>query len=168
MKRRALQRDGNANTRAGFTLLEVLMALVIFALAAVVLGAAYINVLNAYDVAARGMVVNEDAAHARQLLLAEPDRKKVEEGGDFETPDGRRVTWTAEITSTGTADLFNVAFTCELPEPGRTEPLRSTENFLVLRPTWSIDPGERGKLKEDAKTRILELQGKLPGGNRQP
>jgi hypothetical protein len=32
----------------------------------------------------------------------------------------------------------------------------------VVRPTWSIDAAERGKLKEEIKTRILELQGKKP------
>lgn len=135
------------------------MALVIFALAAVVLGSAYVNVLNGYEVAARGMVRNEDFAHARQQVLAEPDRLKVEEGGDFETVDGRQAQWRAEITSTNTADLFHVAFTCEISAPGQTEPLQVVENFVLLRPTWSIDPGERDKLKEDAKTRILELQG---------
>jgi hypothetical protein len=31
---------------------------------------------------------------------------------------------------------------------------------MLLRPTWSIDAGERSKLRENAKTRILELQAK--------
>ncbi|MDO8540831.1 MAG: prepilin-type N-terminal cleavage/methylation domain-containing protein [Opitutaceae bacterium] len=144
----------------GFTLLEVLMALVIFALAAVMLGSAYVNVLNGYEVAARGLGRDEDVAFARQQVLAEPDRQKVEDGGEFDTADGRRAKWSVEITSTNIADLFNVAFTCEIPNPGRAEPLRVVQNFVVLRPTWSIDAGERGKLKEESKTRILELQGK--------
>jgi hypothetical protein len=132
-------------------------------MAAVVLGSAYINVLNGYEVAARGLVVNEDIAHARHLVLAESDRLKVEDGGEFDTTDGRRVRWSAEITSTNIADLFNVAFTCEIPDPNRPEAMRVVENFVLLRPTWSIDPGERGKLKEQSKTRILELQGRQPG-----
>jgi len=31
---------------------------------------------------------------------------------------------------------------------------------MLLRPTWSIDPSERSKLREQAKTRIAEMQGK--------
>lgn len=144
----------------GFTLLEVLMALVIFALAAVMLGSAYVNVLNSYEVAARGTLVNEDFAFARQLVLSEPDRKKLEEGGEFDTADGRHARWSVEITSSNLADLFHVAFTCELSDPGRGEPLKQVQAFTLLRPTWSIDAAERTKLKEETKTRILEMQGK--------
>lgn len=153
--------DGQRSRRA-FTLLEVLMALVIFAMAAVVLGSAYVNVLTGYDVAARGLVVDEDVAHARQLLLNESDREIVEDGGEFDTADGRRAKWSAEITSTNLADLFNVTFTCEIPDPNRPEPRQVVEHFVLLRPTWSNDAGERGKLKEQTKTKILELQSKLP------
>lgn len=145
---------------SGFTLLEVLAGLTIFALAAIVLGSAYLNVINSYEVVSRGEVVGEDFAFARQFVLTEADRLKVEEGGDFETADGRRASWTVEIESTNTADLFAVTFTCELTVPDRPEPEKRVERFMLLRPTWSIDPAERSKLKEDAKTRILELQGK--------
>lgn len=156
-----------ASSRArGFTLLEVLVAMTIFAMAAVMLASAYLNILNSYEAVSRGVQINEDFAFARQQVLNEPDRKKVEEGGEFETAGGRRAKWTAEIASTAVADVYRVAFTCELADPNRTEPERQIENFLLLRPTWVIDPAERSKLKEDAKTRILELQGKMPGGQK--
>lgn len=146
--------------RDAFTLLEVLVALAIFALAAVMLAASYLNVLNAYEAVSRGVVINEDFAFARQLVLNEPDPKKVEEGGEFETAGGRRARWTAEIESTTVADVYRVTFTCTLDDPSRPEAEQQKQTFLVLRPSWVTDPGERGKLKEDAKTRILELQGK--------
>jgi prepilin-type N-terminal cleavage/methylation domain-containing protein len=149
-----------SHLRGGFTLLEVLMALVIFGLAAVMLGSAYVNVLNSYEVAARGSRVNEDFAFARQIVLTEPDRKKLEEGGEFETVGGGRFKWNVEITSTQMPNLFNVAFQAEMSEATRPEPIKSLHNFTVLRPTWSIDPVEQGKLKEDVKKRIMEIQGK--------
>ncbi|HUR58291.1 MAG TPA: prepilin-type N-terminal cleavage/methylation domain-containing protein [Opitutaceae bacterium] len=148
-----------ASARSAFTLLEVLMALVIFALAAVVLGSAYVNVLNSYEVAARGTLTNPDATFARQIVLGEPDRKKLEEGGDFDTAGGQKLRWSVEITSTNIADLFNVALTLESGDrPGNTPPTPMV--FTVLRPTWSIDPAERAKLKEETKKRIMEIQGK--------
>lgn len=155
-------RATSAHRSAGpaFTLVEVLIALTIFAMAAVILGSAYLNVLNSYEVVARGTVVNEDFAFARQQVLNEPDRKKLEQGGEFETAGGRRATWSVEIESSTIADVYKVIFTCQIADPTRTEPDKQTQTFMLLRPTWVIDPGERGKLKEETKTRILEIQGK--------
>lgn len=149
------------NNPRGFTLLEVLVALMIFALAAVVLGSAYVNVLNSYMIAARSNQTEEDVAFARAQLLAEPDRKLVEEGGDFESTNNRRVKWTATIVSTTINDLFTVTFVCEITDPAIPDPEKVTQTFTILRPTWS-DPVERGKLLLDVQNRIAELQGKKP------
>jgi general secretion pathway protein I len=109
-------------------------------------------------VAARGMISNEEFAHARRILLTEPDRTKLEQGGEFETADGRQLTWDVEITSSSIPDLFNVALTCEIAGSSGPQPEGITQTFVLLRPTWSIDLAERGKLLEEAKTRILEIQ----------
>ncbi|MEO6244500.1 MAG: prepilin-type N-terminal cleavage/methylation domain-containing protein [Opitutaceae bacterium] len=146
--------------RSAFTLIEVLVALSIFALAVVVLGSSYLNVLTSYEVLSRGMQINEDIAFARQQVLRESDRKKLEQGGEFDTAGGRRARWSVEINSTLIPDVFTVAFTCELSDPARPEADKTTQTFTLLRPTWSIDAAERGKLKEDVKIRIAELQGK--------
>jgi hypothetical protein len=129
-------------------------------MAVVVLGSSYLNVLIGYETVARGTQVNEDFAFARQLVLREPDREKLEQGGEFETAGGRRAAWSVEITSTTVPNVFNVAFTCELNDPTRTQPDKLTQTFTVLRPTWVIDTAERDQLKAEIKTRIYELQGK--------
>lgn len=143
----------------GFTLLEVIVALAIFALAAVVLGSAYVNVLNAYETVGRGNQMDEDVRFARAQLLAEPDHDKAEKGGDFVSPGGRAVKWHATIEPTTTADLFTVTFVCELADPAGAEAQPATEVFTVMRPTWA-DPAENTKLKQDAQDRIAKLQGK--------
>jgi general secretion pathway protein I len=145
--------------RRGFTLLEVLVALVVFALCAIVLGGAYVNVLNAYDFVQRGGQRDEDLRFARAQLLAEPDRKKAEEGGNFDLPGGRHIRWHSAIATTSTADLFLVTFACELAEPGTGAPQNVTETFMLLRPTWA-DPTENGKLRQDARDRIAEMRAK--------
>jgi prepilin-type N-terminal cleavage/methylation domain-containing protein len=144
----------------GFTLIEVLVALSVFAMAVVVLGSAYLNVLIGYEAVQRGMQVDEDFAFARQQVLNEPDPKKLERGGEFETAAGQRARWQVEITSSPVPEVFQVAFTCEISDPARPEPDRQTRTFLLLRPTWVTDVAERDKLKEEMKTRILEEQGK--------
>ena len=152
--------DRRSPARA-FTLLEVLVALAIFAMAAVVLGATYVNALNAYEAVARRNEFGADLQFVRAALLTEPDRSKVEEGGDFDLGGSKRAHWNAEITATDTVDLFSVAWTCEITDPARREPFRTTQTYLLLRPTWS-DPVERTKLADRVKQRILELQGVAP------
>ena len=129
-------------------------------MAAVVLGSTYLNVLNSYEAVKRGTLVNEDFAFARQQVLTEPDRKKLEQGGEFDTADGRHARWSVEIESSTVADVYRVTFTCEIADPSKIEPDKQSQTFMLLRPTWVIDTAERDKLKEDAKTRIYELQGK--------
>ncbi|MEO6874272.1 MAG: prepilin-type N-terminal cleavage/methylation domain-containing protein [Opitutaceae bacterium] len=145
--------------RRAFTLLEVLVALAIFAMAAVVLAAAYLNVLNAYETVSRGNQSDEDVRFARSLLLAEPDHDKAEQGADFTTTTGRLVKWHATIETTTMADLFTVTFVCELGDVAGTGSQTVTETFSLLRPTWS-DPTVNSKLQQDAQDRIATLQGK--------
>ena len=59
--------------RRGFTLIEVVVALMIFGLTAVVLGGAYLNVLNSYEAASRSNVNDVDVSFARSQLLGQPD-----------------------------------------------------------------------------------------------
>jgi len=146
--------------RRAFTLLEVIVALAIFALAAVVLGSAYVNVLMAYESVQRGNQVDEDVRFARAQLLAEPDHDKAETGADFVSPGGRQVKWHATIETTTMADLFTVTFVCELAGDAAGGAAQTvTENFTLMRPTWAA-PTENTKLKQDAQDRIAKLQGK--------
>jgi prepilin-type N-terminal cleavage/methylation domain-containing protein len=145
----------------GFTLLEVLISLLIFVMAAVVLGSSYVNVLNGYDLAQRANARNDDMEFARAQLLAEPDHDKAEQGGEFDSANGRHVSWHAQIDPTQTADLFAVAFTCEINDPSAKAPDTATQNFMVLRPTWS-DATTNTALLAAAKAKIAKIQGTAP------
>jgi general secretion pathway protein I len=140
-----------------FTLVEVLVALAIFVMMAIVLGSAYLNVLNAYELAARSAQRDEDVRFARATLLAEADRDKAEEGGEFTGENGRKVAWRATIEQAPVADLFEVTFRCELNAPEMKKPEVVEEVFRLLRPTWS-EAAERDKLRAAARTRIMKLQ----------
>jgi len=146
-------------SRRAFTLMEVLVALVIFALVAVMLGSAYLNVLNSYQAAARANVSNEEVGFARSQLLAEPELQAAQTGAEFDSVSGRHVKWSSTITPTETTDLFTVVFVCEVAEVGKTDTPKTTQTFSLLRPTWS-DPTERTKLRQTARDRIAQLQGK--------
>lgn len=152
--------------RRGFSLLEVLVALMIFAVAAVMLGSGYLNVLNSYVVVGRGTEGQQDVAFARQQLLTQPDLKTAQAGDEFDAPvmeTGRpqtHVKWTADIEPAGTTDLFNVTLTCVVTSSDPSKPGRTvTQAFTLLRPTWS-DPADQSKLRQAAAQRIAVLQGR--------
>lgn len=139
--------------RAGFTLIEVLVSLAIFAIAAVILGATYVNVLASYDAVARRSEHEQELRFVRAVILGEPDRMVVEEGGDLPLPENRSAHWGVTLEQAAVADLFQVHFRCEIRDPARAEPWVREENFMLLRPTWS-DPVERDKLRQSARERL--------------
>ncbi len=148
--------------RAGraFTLIEVIVSLAIFAMIAVVLGAAYLNVLNSYAIMGRGSEDDQDISFARQELLTQPDLQAAENGDEFDTAGGTHILWTADIEQANTTDLFTVAFTCQISSPqGKTRTV--TQTFMLLRPTWS-KPTDESNLRQAAAARIAILQGRQP------
>jgi general secretion pathway protein I len=146
--------------RSAFTLLEVMVALAIFALAAVVLGTAYVNVLTGYEVARRATVSNPELQYARAQLLSQTDIELARQGGDFEAGDGRRVSWTATIDPTNEADLFQVTFECEIAGSNDQKSQKTQQVFRVLRPTWSV-PADRNTLRAASKDRIMTILEKV-------
>ena len=140
----------------GFTLLEALIALAIFAMAAVVLGSSYVNVLLSYEAANQALERNENLEFARAALMAESDRDEVEKGGDFDGGNGRRVRWRAAIEATPTPDVYEVTFRCEITGTDLKEPEKVEQRFRLLRPTWA-EKDERDKLRAKTHERINKI-----------
>lgn len=143
--------------RSAFTLVEVMVALAIFAMAAIVLGASYVNVLMGYAMVNRAPHADADLYFVKAALHAEADREAAEEGDEFESTNGRRVRWSTVITPLNVADLFEVTLTCELTDAGETQPRVVTQTLRLLRPTWS-QAEEREALRTEARERIIEFQ----------
>ena len=143
----------------GFTLIEVKVALMIFALTAVVLGGAYVNVLNSFEIARKANVNDDDLSFARSQLLSQADLPTAVAGAEFDDGD-RHVKWTAAAEPATVTDLFTVTFTCVITEPQAAQ-RTVVETFMLLRPTWS-DPAARSTLRQAAADRIAQVQGKQP------
>jgi general secretion pathway protein I len=143
-------------TKKGFTLLEVMIALAIFVLAAVVLGGAYVNVLASYEAANRMLQRNEDVQFAREALLAESDPEVVLKGGDFEGANNRHVQWKATMELTETTDVFQVLFDVVITAPDLKKAEATHETFRVLRPTWSKGT-DREKIRAKNRDRITKI-----------
>ena len=144
--------------RRGFTLIEVLMSLAIFALAAVSLGAAYSNVLMSRLALKQDEQRLDDQARCRAALLETPGFDDVETGGEIHLPGGRTATWQGKIEATSVSDLFAVQLTAEIEPPDGGEAEEFTETRMLLRPTWSI-PADRQKIRDEARQRLLQERG---------
>jgi general secretion pathway protein I len=143
-----------ADGAGGFTLVEVLVSLAIFGLAAVVLGATYVNILTNYQAAMTRPQQQGELALLRPALLAEPDRARAEKGADQPLPGNRTARWQSRVEETAIADLFAVTFEWEIDEPGRP-PATGQETFMLLRPTWS-DPAVRERLRAASRQRLAK------------
>jgi general secretion pathway protein I len=147
----------NDTRAAGFTLVEVLLALLLFALSAVVLGAAYLNVLNSYELVRQNQAVEEDLRFIRSLVLMEPDREELERGGEIESLYLGRVSWRTLLEQTPTPDLFYVTVEIDYEGAGSQARRQEVQQMILMRPSWS-EPAERARVQTEMDQRFQELQ----------
>lgn len=144
------RRPTRSRHRAAFTLVEVLVSLALFALAAVALSAAYLNVISAYREKSAAQDRQTAAELVRIAVLTEADQTAVENGGTIELPDRQTLGWSARIVPTDIADLFAVELRWYLV--GRRDDEQSLR-LMLHRPAWS-DPGERDRRREASRQRL--------------
>lgn len=143
------------SSKKAFTLLEVLVGIAILAMAAVVLGAAYVNTMSAHAAVARRAVDGPGMEFLREAILNEPDRTKVEQGGSVPLPDGRQLQWSATLEELPVPDLFRVEVRGRID--GGREPEEFTQSVHLLRPTWS-DPTRREQIRVQWNERREEAE----------
>jgi prepilin-type N-terminal cleavage/methylation domain-containing protein len=142
--------------RRAFTLVEVLVAIALFAIISAVLYESAMNGLLALDALQRETEQFDDLRFVRSQILQEADLDEFEEGGEVETLDSGTVRWEAIVEPTATLHLFRVELFMEFPgEEGSFEPRIVNETLHLLRPTWS-EPADATELLEDARERITD------------
>ena len=134
--------------RRGFTLLEVLVGIAILAMAAVVLGAAYVNTLGAHEAVARRAAAGTGMDYLRDIILNEPERAKVEQGGNLALPDNRQMNWEAVVEEAAVPDLFRVLVRGRITGTAAKDSEDFEQALMLLRPSWS-DAGKREQIRED-------------------
>ena len=145
--------------RRGFSLLEVLVALAIFAAAVAVFSKAFVNTLMALDNRVEEGERLDDLRFVRSLIIMEPDLDTFEEGGDVATIDDGQVDWTAEVEPTGLPHLFKVRLNYEF-HPAEGDSWSHEETLHLLRPTWS-EATEASELTLEVGERIEESRNAL-------
>ncbi len=140
---------------SGFSLIEVVVALALFAMAAVVLSASFVNALLAREHGLSHELRDVDIRAVRMQLLLEPSLHDAETGDSYETLSNGLATWDAVIEPTEVVDLFKVELRIEFLDP--QEPLDPSyqETLYLLRPTWS-QSDQRAPLLQNKKDALLK------------
>ncbi len=142
-------------TSRGFSLIEVLVALAVFGMAATYLMSTFVNALLARERSVQNDLLKDDIQTVRLQLLLEPDREAAEDGGDFPTLNHGEARWEARIEPTDLIDLFAVQFSVAFPDSPDGQPVDYEEQLYLLRPTWS-EGDERSELLEDKRDALLD------------
>ena len=129
--------------RSGFTLTEVLVALVLFVLATSVLASSVNNAIRALETLEIRDGTEQDYRFVRSQIFTISDLTTFEQGGQIQTPDAGQAQWSANVTPTQTADLFQVQLTINLAGEGEVKPESDTRTYYLLRPGWTQDPTDR-------------------------
>lgn len=137
-------------TVTGFSLIEVVVALALFAMASVVLTSSFVNALLAREHGQSNDLRHADIRAVRMQLLLEPNLDDAESGDRYETLENGTASWEASIEPTNVIDLFEVQLMIEFSEPQEGQDASHTESLYLLRPTWS-EAGERSDLLQDKK-----------------
>ena len=93
---------------SGFTLLEVILAVSLFAISVMVLAASYVNILNSLEAVKADISFEQELSFVRSQVLLESDLEEVEKGGDVPTATHGMASWRAIVLPTEIADLFRV------------------------------------------------------------
>ncbi|MGJ3241921.1 MAG: type II secretion system protein [Opitutales bacterium] len=140
----------------GFTLVEVTLALALFAMTATLLTEAFVNALRQWERRQPQVLLEQDLSYARQQIQALTDRETLEAGGTIRTPALGDIDWEAQIENTRLLDLMAVTLFLEWPQP-ETEginPGDRSETLMMLRPGW-MEADDRDRLLQE-KSEELE------------
>lgn len=132
-----------------FTLIETLLALAVFGLAAVVLTTSFYDAQRALEWEVRSLTYEKMADWAvDRILELKLDRDAMEKGDRVSTLDGGNLDWTATVDDTRLLDCFQVTFSLSFSAASEDDDVPLTVSRLVYAPEWSEDKDRALLLKE--------------------
>jgi len=141
--------------RAGFSLIETVIAVAIAGAAFFVLTETFFNVLLTLEGLESEADHQKDIRFVRSQIIQLSDRDELEEGGEIMTLDLGEARWQAEVESTSAVDLYQLRLEIEFQNPD-AEPFPHEETLYLLRPTWLDDSFERSEVRAEVQKVIEE------------
>jgi len=140
--------------KCGFMLVEVLIALALFGLSAVILvDGAFVATRVAREMKDT-RELEQDLVWVRSQILRISDYEKFSEGGDIEALSMGEVTWESEVEMTNVIDLYKVLLRLEYDgdEDYGIEPGMRESALYLFRPTW----GSHSEFSSE-RSRLLDV-----------
>lgn len=122
----------------GFTLIEVIVALAIFALASVVISQSFMGGLISLEKFNLLDSRDETFKLIDRRVMGIRDRGEMERGGSMKTLEKGFARWDVETSETAVEGLYKVVVHVELPDQkleGR--PYAFGDSFYLFRPEWA-------------------------------
>ncbi len=143
--------------RSAFTLIEVLVALALFAAVSALIAQTCTNLLQSRWV----LSASQRGDHAFEQwaineILTTESRDDLESGGSLNLPDQRSVAWNAQISPVEMLDTFNVALQLEWRDSQNFVSRSNRVQVHVYRPGW-MTPQEREGIMRERENKWQEL-----------
>lgn len=117
--------------RKGFSLVECIAAIALFALGALVLGQACFNCINSISLLKKDSQKDAFYEQVRVAVLQETNFESLQSGITIYDPDRKPIKIYGEATSTSILDLFILKVHCESEEYKDY-----SDTFYLIRPEW--------------------------------
>lgn len=142
--------------KQGFTLIEVTVALAIFALAAVALTQSFLGGLFSLENFKFDDSKEDSLMFVYSKVIALKERSELEKGGSIQTIENGLAKWNATIEKTEVLELYKVNITVTFEEEKILKLIRPhEEEFYLYRPKWA-ELGERNEfLRKERKERVV-------------
>lgn len=100
----------------GFTLIEFIVAVGLFAMASAILIQSVSDALTAYETVKSNSNREQLFRFAVRTIISIEDREEMEDGGDLEMPEGLNATWEVETEEADMVALYRATITIDLQD----------------------------------------------------
>ncbi|MFT4900938.1 MAG: prepilin-type N-terminal cleavage/methylation domain-containing protein [Lentimonas sp.] len=139
---------------AAFTLIEVLIATALFAMAATALTGVVVNTLTALQAHPKWTTEGEELRFVLQEIERIDNREELETGGEIPLIGEQRVNWTVAWEPTGIADLFRIELELSWDGDAPSAQARETQLTLYWLRPWLSEPDEREALLDEKRSEL--------------
>ncbi len=147
--------------KQGMTLVEVILALAIFAMAAITLSQSFISGMNIMLMLQAPSKTDWEQNFVLNEVLLAANEDTLEKGDKFMTFQSGEVEWKGEIEKTSIPDLFMLDATVEQLSSVNRNELPPTFRRFLFRPTWTTEQADRTEALEEFQKTLLDERSKM-------